>query len=79
MKKKEDTIPQWAVDMEQRLEQKIEDKILDIRPPWVDKMLELLDIAAGNYKKVDEAQELLSGRQSEQEERITKIETHLHL
>jgi hypothetical protein len=62
----------------------VEQKIKEIRPPWVDQMLELLDASAGNYKKVDEAQVILTGKQSEQsdqldnhEHRLEKIEKHI--
>ena len=67
------------------VDETVERKLREIRPPWVDRMLELLDISAGNYKKVDESQELLTERQSEQSEeiealdiRVSKVEKKLH-
>lgn len=64
----------------------VEEKIEKTKPYWADKMMTALDKAAGNYKKIDQEQTLLSGRQSEHSDdiedltkRVGRIEKHTGL
>lgn len=80
-------IGDWPEDVfKQKVEEVVEEKLKTVKPYWVDKMQETLDKMAGDYKKVDEEQTLLSGKQSEHSDaieeldtRVTTIEHHLHL
>lgn len=68
----------WTKDtFKEEVENIVEEKLRTVKPYWVDRMMELLDKSAGNYKKVDETQELLSGRQSEHSDTLEEHETRL--
>lgn len=52
----------------------LEEIVEQTKPKWADRMMTVLDKAAGDYKKFDEEKTVLSGQVAEHTEKIDKLD-----